>query len=369
MPQDNTFTLPYTNMIKGVALILLLCNHFLVVQDWIISPNSLIDVYINGKPLLGYIGAFGKICVALWAFLSGIGAFYTYKNNSIREGYRNNLIRLVNLMIQYVLILFVVFIPLIVGLHPTFVGEEYDLSIKHVVCNIFACDAEYDKAAWYLRFYIMFVVSFPLLLWIKRKVKSNTAFYVLTFLFFLFLPKFAISYLQNMTLGTVPLSQAVGEYCSYILIVLSGYVVAEFNVFERVQSKIEGRKNLCVCVFLLLVAMALRSYTKSINIGIIDVYTDIVITPFVVYAFFVFFLHCNEKGKYIFVYVGKASTVVWLIHWVFNIGVFEIQRVAYFPRVSYLVILWVLVMCLGFNIVFSYLIKKSNILIKITTKQ
>lgn len=326
------------------------------------------DVYIKGKPLLGYMGAFGKICVAIWAFLSGIGAYYTYKKGIVKA-YKSNLVRLVNLMIQYTLILFIVFIPLIGLIHPVFVGESYDLSVKHIVCNIFACDAEYDKAAWYLRFYIMFVISFPLLIWAKRKIKSNRAFYVLTFLIFLFFPKFLNPLVEGITLGTIPLKQAFSEYCSYILIVISGYAVAEYNIFERVQNKIGGKKNLYFCIIALLIAMALRSYTKSINLGFVGVYTDIIITPFVVYAFFVFFQSTNDIVKHIFVYIGKASMVVWLVHWVFNIGVYEIQCVAYFPKVSYFVILWVLVMCLGFNVVFSYLIKKLHILIKINKKQ
>lgn len=368
MSQNNSFTIQYTNMIKGVALLLLLCNHFCVVKEWITPPNSLIDIYIKGKPLLGYIGAFGKICVALWAFLSGIGAYYTYKKG-IKVAYRSSFIRLANLMMQYMLILFVVFIPIIELLHPNFVGESYDLSISHIVCNVFACDAEYDKAAWYLRFYIMFVVSFPMILWAKRKVKSNCAFYLLALVFFLFLPKCVNPFIGDVALGTIPMTQALGEYCSYILIVISGYAMAEYGMFERVQNRMSKRMNMCACIIVLFVAMALRSYTKSINLGIIGVYTDIVITPFVVYAFFVLFQRANDIVKRIFVYIGKASMVVWLVHWVFNIGICEIQQVAYFPKVSYLVILWVLVMCLAFNVIFSYVIKKSHILIKIDKKK
>lgn len=268
-------------------------------------------------------------------------------------------------MIQYMVILFVVFIPLIGLLHPNFVGQSYDLSISHIVCNIFACDAEYDKAAWYLRFYIMFVVSFPLILFAKRKIKSNGAFYALAFLLFLFLPKLINPFIGDVALGTIPMTQAIGEYCSYILIVISGYAVAEYNLFERMQNSMSEKRNIAMCVVTLIVAMALRSYTKSINLGVVGVYTDIVITPFVVYAFFVFFQYANDLVKRTFVYIGKASMVVWLVHWVFNIGVCEIQQVAYFPKVSYLVILWVLVMCLSFNNVFSYLVRKSHILIKI----
>ena len=39
MSQSSShFTVDYTNMLKGVALLFLLCNHFCVVKDWITPP-------------------------------------------------------------------------------------------------------------------------------------------------------------------------------------------------------------------------------------------------------------------------------------------------------------------------------------------
>lgn len=321
------------------------------------------DIMIHGKPCLGYIGAFGKICVAIWAFLSGIGAYYSYRKG-ILSAYKSNIVRLANLMIQYVLILAVVFIPVIGLCHPTFMGEQYVLNFKHIVYNILACDAEYDKAAWYMRFYIMFVLSFPVIAGLRKRIRSGFVFYICVFLLFLFLPKSFSLIKEYAMLGTIPLKQTLGEYCNYILIVITGYLIAEYNLFEIFQKKCGSKMNLVFAVLFLFVAMALRSYSKTIHLGVIDVYTDILITPFVVYSFFVFFQWVGDNIKRLFVYIGKASMVAWLVHWIFNVGVPEIQMIAYFPKVSYLVILWVLMMCLGFNRVFSYLIMKSNILIK-----
>lgn len=45
MSQNNSFTIQYTNMIKGVALLLLLCNHFCVVKEWI-TPPQFADRYL-----------------------------------------------------------------------------------------------------------------------------------------------------------------------------------------------------------------------------------------------------------------------------------------------------------------------------------
>ena len=365
MSQNSSrFTVDYTNMLKGVALLFLLCNHFCVVKDWITPPSELLDIMIKGKPLLGYVGAFGKICVAIWAFLSGVGTYHSYRKN-IMIAYKNSVIRLVNLLIQYALILAVVFVPVIALCKPTFMGESYTLDLWHFVCNVFGCDAEYDKAAWYMRFYVMFVLSFPLIVLVRRRIENSFIFYGTVFMFFLFAPKLFSPIHDNVMLGTVSLRQALGEYCNYILIVIIGYMVAEYRMFERSQKMLSAKVNIALSVCFLIIAMALRSYSKTIHLGIIGIYTDILITPFVVYSFFVFFQCMGDNIRNLFMYIGKASMVVWLVHWIFNVGVPQIQAVAYFPRLSYLVILWVLIICIGFNYIFSYIMKKSNLLIKI----
>ena len=38
LPNNSKFTIDYTNMLKGVALLFLLCNHFCVVKDWVTPP-------------------------------------------------------------------------------------------------------------------------------------------------------------------------------------------------------------------------------------------------------------------------------------------------------------------------------------------
>ena len=327
-------------------------------------PSELLDIMIKGKPLLGYVGAFGKICVAIWAFLSGVGAYYSYKNDIMRA-YKNNILRLINLLIQYALILAVVFVPVIALCKPSFTGEPYTINLWHFVCNVFGCDAEYDKAAWYMRFYIMFVLSFPVIVAVKSRIGNDFIFYGTVFLFFLFVPKLFFIIHNDMMLGTVSLKQALGEYCNYILIVIVGYMVAEYRMFERFQKMLSVKVNIVVSMCFLVIAMALRSYSKTIHLGVVGIYTDILITPFVVYSFFVYFQFVGDNIRHLFIYIGKTSMVVWLVHWIFNVGVPQIQAVAYFPKLSYLVILWVLMMCLGFNHIFSYIVRKSNLLIKI----
>ncbi len=367
---DNPFSLSHTNMIKGVALVLLLCNHLFVVNDWVIAPNEVVDIYVKGKPMMGYVGAFGKICVALWAFLSGYGAFFSYPNtlgcgpNSLGLGARKSIVRLWNLLLQYWIIIAVVFVPVILLLRPTFMGKAYGMGVADILQNMFSVDAEWNKAAWYMRFYILFILSMPLLIWVKLKVRNRTAWYVGMAVAMLFVPKA----LHGMAgaVGSLSLTQVVGEYCSYMLIVLTGYAFAEFDVFGRTQKIVYGGGRLwtlLVAGLVMVVCMGLRSYTKSIPLGVTGVMTDVVITPFVIYALYAMFVHATDGIRRVFVYLGKASMVVWLVHWIFNIGDYGLQHLAYWPRVSYLILLWTLAMCLVFQKVFSWLIKKSHILL------
>lgn len=113
----------------------------------------------------------------------------------------------------------------------------------------------------------------------------------------------------------------------------------------------------------MVVCMGLRSYTKSIPLGVTGLMTDVVITPFVIYALYAMFVHATDGIRRVFVYLGKASMVVWLVHWIFNIGDYGLQHLAYWPRVSYLILLWTLAMCLVFQKAYSWLIKKSHILL------
>ena len=53
LPNSSRFTNDYTNMLKGVALLFLLCNHFCVVKDWVTPPrlseNDSLGCIIEGR--------------------------------------------------------------------------------------------------------------------------------------------------------------------------------------------------------------------------------------------------------------------------------------------------------------------------------
>lgn len=85
-----------TQMIKGLAILTMLMHHFIV-----IPVNSIEFSYITS--LFGY---FCKICVALYALLSGYGYFFA-KEKTIKYGLK----KIWGLLKIYWLSLFTIFIP------------------------------------------------------------------------------------------------------------------------------------------------------------------------------------------------------------------------------------------------------------------
>lgn len=70
---ELTFTKDHVLIAKAIAILLMFIHHLFVFPNRIIENEySSIGQY-NGKNIEIYIGIFGKICVAMYLFLSGYG--------------------------------------------------------------------------------------------------------------------------------------------------------------------------------------------------------------------------------------------------------------------------------------------------------
>lgn len=80
------FDVNSTLRIKGIAIILMVCNHLFPIDDWIYPENRFISIPVGSKTIAAYIGGFSKICVAMYALLTGLGMYYVYSKKSLRGG-------------------------------------------------------------------------------------------------------------------------------------------------------------------------------------------------------------------------------------------------------------------------------------------
>lgn len=164
MEKKVKFTKDDTLLVKGIAIILMVCNHLFPIPEWIFPENQFISIPIGGKTLAAYFGGFSKICVAIFALLTGMAMFYTYSNKSLFVAYKHTLKKLPNFFVTYWIVLLTIYIP-IIGIF----GGDALITTKDILWNFSGYKTDYCKIAWYVRFYLELVVSFPIIACLYKK--------------------------------------------------------------------------------------------------------------------------------------------------------------------------------------------------------
>lgn len=111
----RTLTRTDTNVLKGIALLLLLCHHCFYPGE----PYD--DIVLFGHPVVQNIGEFSKLCVAIFVFLSGYGlTAKTMKDGGIGNLWSFYRHRYMKLMLNY-WVVYLIFVPIgFIFFHRTF---------------------------------------------------------------------------------------------------------------------------------------------------------------------------------------------------------------------------------------------------------
>lgn len=144
---EVNFTKEHTQIAKGMAIILMLIHHLFAFPNRILTKQSYKSLLlINGLQIEYYIGVFGKICVAMFLFLSGYGLYIiTSKNNKF--SIKDAIIRISRLYINYWTV-FLIFIPI------GFIFFGRTLNIKEFILNFLGLSSSYNGEWWFFRLYV-----------------------------------------------------------------------------------------------------------------------------------------------------------------------------------------------------------------------
>lgn len=207
-----SLSLQDTNVLKGLALCLLLCHHLFYSHREPDATNYFSDICFHGNWLLARFGnGFGKLCVALFVFLSGYGLTVSTENkgglNNLIGFYRN---RMVKLMVNYwfIWLVFVPFGVLAVGrTFPDVYGEHYVLKPLIDFCGLAYAFGFYGYNAtwWFYSCIIVLYLLFPLLYRIRKRLWLLVCFVIFYRVVSRHLPIFSACgwYLLTFTLGIV----------------------------------------------------------------------------------------------------------------------------------------------------------------------
>lgn len=164
---NQTFKLSLndTQVLKGVALLLLLCHHC-----WY-TGEGFDDVFVFGKPVFQQIGVFCKLCVSLFVFLSGYGLTVgAMKDNGVGKVVNFYRKRYFKLMVNYWFI-WLLFVPLGVFVFdrtfPAVYGENYVFKaladffgLHNIIVGHFN---GYNPTWWFYGCIILLYLSYPLI--------------------------------------------------------------------------------------------------------------------------------------------------------------------------------------------------------------
>lgn len=272
-----------TNVLKGVALILLLIHHLFYIQS-----GRYDDIHLWGDYyLVNSIGVICKFCVAIFVFLSGYGlAVKAQKSDQTLTQFYYH--RFIKLMSNYWLI-WIIFVPISIFVFDISFQDAYG---NHPVLPMFIGDIlgvlnlsglyGYNPTWW---FYSLIIVCYILFPFLNRWMDSRTVFpMLLSFVAFYFLP---INYLVCLKL--------------YLFTFALGIAFAKFDISIADTSK---NKWICLFLFCLLFAERLMIHNPIIFDNLI------LIAGLFAYKSF----KLNKYLENVLLFLGKHSMNIFLFH-------------------------------------------------------
>lgn len=320
--QDN-------QMAKGLAILgMILLHLFCRVDNLPYTPL----IWIGTTPLIYYFGLFGDLCVPVYCFCSGYAQSLLYEKNP-RNYRKDSLLHLFKFLINYWVVLFVFTIVGVIFDHDGLIPGSLDKFIG----NFLLYNISYNGAWWFVLTYTILIIVTPLILKIVNNLqfKGGICFisgviyfvaYLFRFVVFLEFDNTIIAHIweQLLLLGTSQFSFVLGCVC--------------YN--KRLVSNIRQKtsktywKNI-ICILLPMIMFVIHGIERSLIIAPITGLTTM------------FCFHIIDKPKWVeavFLYLGKHSTNIWLVHMFFYLFVFK--NLVFVVKYPILIIIFMFLLCL-----------------------
>lgn len=247
-----------------------------------------------------------KICVAIYAFISGYGLTIKFSDKKNQDAnlsvksvltfqYKEIGISILKFLSKYWLVFFI-FIPLLI-LHGDIVYNT-----KIFIGNFLGLFFDYNGAWWYIRQYYIMMVIFPIIFLIINKIsKTSSRIIVITYI------------CSSVILGfgyvfKIPILFQLSDsiIVTYTMIFIQGMLVAKYNVFAKLS---ERHMSIHIVIVMLLSCIAFR-IALTRNPG--DCLVDLPIITIFIFSFLKIFSKSPISRPLMF--LGKYSTFLWLTH-------------------------------------------------------
>lgn len=327
---EYKFDTKISQMIKGVAIIIMVFHHLFGNLDWILETSHFVSIPMLDYSLEYYLAVPGKICISIYAFLSGYGLYASYTNRKQKVG--DVIKRVFSVLLNWWLIVLVCFLPLALVCGQTVDG-------RLLLNNLLLTGNSWCPFADYLLFYITAIITYPFIYWLLHKVNKPLLFFIGTPLVGMVVRKgIEIIIPQGIVY------QLLYFYFLYIAYIVAGSCVYQSGIFRKfhywmsgkVWNKIWIKSILLLCIFparwMLNNKLAFDSFLATIVVFLL---TEI-------------FQECkNTKVLKQMEFLGKHSTNIWFLHAIFFFSFAKYtQWIVYIPRIPVVILLWCILCCL-----------------------
>lgn len=335
-------------MIQGIAVLLMMYHHFFL------DPAELALSYGNIEQVK-YTAWFGKICVGMFAFVSGYGVFFGFSAlkreqffTTLWENYRKTFMRMLRVFGKYWYVL-VIFkgIDFIIRKETFYPAEFWK--------NFFAIKVTYNGTWWYMQQYVLMMLLAPLMHLVlepfeKKERQKKHIFYGV-----LLVGAAAIGFIlwgKNPEMFNALIH---GLRPSFLAIFLMGYLFSRFSVYERMKiERLSGILKLIIGLGLIAAMVVLRiQITPEASFA----RYDFVIVP----VFVTGVLLVLEQVKVlagVSYFVGNYATYMWLSH----ISIFYYTRKLCLQYISQFFLFYVVQV--GITLAVAWLMKQGEIAAK-----
>lgn len=360
-PQKIYFRKDESLILGGIAVLMMVWDHLFAFPDWYLPGvgwSTFFPSYVNSE--ISRFSSFGGICVEIFAFMSGYSLYVTTSYNSPKK----RLKRLVKFMLAYWLVfLFFILIGFLNGdILPTSRQLLFNLA------GVFDGDKHvWVPFAWYVTFYIEFIIVSPILLRLFRsdKLKTDLLAYcgLIIGIYALMLLRFEI-HVQYITYSLYPM-----------LMVGAAMLCAKYDVIGRVHSKFLGKCNSGVIWLAIALIVLLTVNLRNLNeLGRISLYflrplERVILALGLILCSIELINRLKSRVlKRFFGFFGTISLYLWFLHGIFFMGKKFMQQELYMFKEPILIYL-ICIFCLApvsyllfklFNFLFTLLMSFSQ---------
>jgi hypothetical protein len=146
-----------SKIMAAIAVILLLCHHFLGFPGWRAEGNSVLNILGNQDIIERSLGSYGFICIAIFAFSSG---YVLYRRSDEYHYGRRLLIRLISFLLGYWICLALLYIVGALCGSPLPKCHDLLLNLIGISCRP-GNEWVNIPFAWYVLYYIIYLAVTP----------------------------------------------------------------------------------------------------------------------------------------------------------------------------------------------------------------